>query len=206
MPFIHYGWQDPVSQRFDTQISRSNRRTPGGEEMIKYKKITTTKCAECGHGMGAHSSACEHCDCRRFVEAEPEFSCRHRFGSEAWLSTVFLDYWFENRWSHGTDYFPDGTKPPRTCSYCGGVNPDDAIAMIRQGWEIEATTKSYKRYLHPKGYAEYIRNLISGIPGLPEADQCRSPVPPVKMYLHHFSDEQIMEINRATSQRSGRSL
>lgn len=66
---------------------------------------------------------------------------------------------------------------PRTCSYCGGVHPDDAIRLISEGWRSGGTTKSYKRYLEPSGKW--------------------SPVPPVKLYVHHFDDEHIKRFNAA---------
>lgn len=66
--------------------------------------------------------------------------------------------------------WPDGVTKPRTCSHCGGVNPDDAIALLADGWSVELTDKGYKFYMHP-----------------PEAVQV---VPPVKMYLMHFTRAQ----------------
>lgn len=35
----------------------------------------------------------------------------------------------------------------RTCSYCGGLHPDDAIAAVEKGCVVEGTTKAYKRYI-----------------------------------------------------------
>lgn len=72
--------------------------------------------------------------------------------------------------SSGGIFWPEGEPRPRTCSYCGGAHPDDAIALIMRGWEVETTGKSYKLYLRPPGP--------------------RSPVPPVKVYTYHFDQRQ----------------
>ena len=71
-----------------------------------------------------------------------------------------------------------GGEQPRTCSFCGGVHPDDAIALIRAGWRVQDTDKGDKRYMAPP----------SGHP---------SPVPPVKLYVQHCTEEQIEHFNRA---------
>jgi hypothetical protein len=71
-----------------------------------------------------------------------------------------------------------GGEQPRTCSFCGGIHPDDAIALVRAGWRIDATDKGYKRYMHPP------------------AGQ-REPSPPVKLYVQHFTSDQIAAFNAA---------
>lgn len=90
--------------------------------------------------------------------------------------------WTGNRFYRGT-FWPAGFAPPRTCSFCGSVHPDDAIALMRRGWEVESSGKNYKRYLHPPGY----RPLMA----------VRSPVPPVKLYVQHMSAKQIHRLNDA---------
>lgn len=76
-----------------------------------------------------------------------------------------------------------GGEQPRTCSFCGGVHPEDAIALIAVGnWRVEGTTKGYKRYLQPP----------HGFP---------SPVPPVKLYVQHFNEDQIARFNGALGDR-----
>lgn len=145
---------------------------------------------------GEYSGYCQHCGCLEFSEAQPEFSCPRRLENQPSMPAELSDYWFENRWGRlKGDYFPDDTKPPRTCSYCGGINPQDAITLISQGWEVEPTTKRFKRYLHPKGYTAYIQELINRIPRAPEAAAVQSPIPPVKVYVQHFSVDQINEFN-----------
>jgi hypothetical protein len=112
--------------------------------------------------------------------------------------------WERDRWNrHGdSDRWPDGYPYPRTCSYCGGAHPDDVVALVKAGWEVESTTKYYKRYLHPPGWREHLRRTLAVIrAGLLEGESHQSspisPVPPVKVYVMHFSQEQIDAFNAA---------
>ena len=92
---------------------------------------------------------------------------------------------------------------PRTCSFCGGVHPDDAIRLLEEGWEVERTDKSYKRYLHPPGYYARLANITDSIRtfrngvGKEPVVTFRSPVPPVKLYVNHFDERQIARFNSA---------
>lgn len=91
---------------------------------------------------------------------------------------------------------------PRTCSYCGGIHPEDAIRLVTEGWEVEATGKSYKRYLNPPGTAAkrvaVLANLRAGISQMEvTADQVWGPTPPAKLYTDHLNDEQIGRFNAA---------
>lgn len=65
---------------------------------------------------------------------------------------------------------------PRTCTFCGGVHPEDAIALLYEGWSVDRTGKVYKRYLNPPGW---------------------HPTPPVKLYTWHFSESDITRFNAA---------
>ena len=89
--------------------------------------------------------------------------------------------------------------PPRTCSFCGGIHPDDALRLLKEGWEL-SRAKSYKAYLGPPGtrirdgaflasIQDSDRQPGQGVPSI------WSPTPPVKLYTHHFTDAQITEIN-----------
>lgn len=71
-------------------------------------------------------------------------------------------------------------EQPRTCSFCGGIHPDDAVALVRAGWRIDGTDKGYKRYMEPPG------GHIS---------------PPVKLYVQHFDEQQIAAFNEAIRAR-----
>lgn len=114
-----------------------------------------------------------------------------------WLETVGLPT-PTSRFSGGT-FWPEGEPRPRTCSYCGGVHPDDAIALIMRGWEVETTGKSYKRYLHPPGYVDAIRQFRDEQNEFkqPRWTGPRSPVPPVKVYTYHFDQRQVDAFNAA---------
>jgi len=97
----------------------------------------------------------------------------------------------------GGTYWPWGFKKPRTCSYCGGIHPDDALRLLKEGWEVDTTTKTYKRYMDPPGYAEYIQKFTANIRKCIDVliPHIESPVPPVKLYVYHFSQKQIEAFN-----------
>lgn len=93
--------------------------------------------------------------------------------------------------------------PPRTCSFCGGIHPEDAMRLLGEGWEHEKA-KSYKGYLEPPGsrtrsdaflasIKDKSREVGQGVPSV------WSPTPPVKMYVAHFSDEQLARLNALLS-------
>jgi hypothetical protein len=137
-----------------------------------------------------------------------------------------LDKWRTDRWSrnilvirfwHWVDHIFDLLKngkqthfigkhnnewlwkwgPPRTCSFCGGIHPEDAIRLIQDGWEIEATGKTYKRYLEPPGYHQHMADLRQTIATSDKVPEFWSPVPPVKLYVSHFNDDQVSRFNQA---------
>jgi hypothetical protein len=98
-------------------------------------------------------------------------------------------------------------EQPRTCSFCGGIHPDDAIELVRLGWEVEPTGKGYKRYLNPPGskmrHEVLMRRLRAREPepfrGVPSV---WSPLPPVKLYTPHFTPEQATAFNEALAARA----
>jgi hypothetical protein len=99
-----------------------------------------------------------------------------------------MDEWESDRWSTVIDeafeqgFFPAHFVAPRTCSYCGGANPDDVIPLLISGWTLEKTDKPYKLYLYPpEGVAR--------------------PVPPVKCYLMHWTREQAARAEDAMKAR-----
>lgn len=69
------------------------------------------------------------------------------------------------------------SAPPRTCTYCGSIHPHDALQLLREGWSVEHTGKSYKCYLEPPKAMKW------------------SPTPPVKCYMDHFTEAQIDILN-----------
>ena len=91
--------------------------------------------------------------------------------------------------------------PPRTCSFCGGIHPEDAIRLISEGWEVDPTTKPYKRYLEPPGMRQKHKALIAaldrGDDSFRSVPSVWSPGPPVKLYTMHFDQDQIDRFNAA---------
>lgn len=114
------------------------------------------------------------------------------FGRRArWIGQTFNWYSGGTRW--------EWPWQPRACSYCGGGHPDDIIRLLREGWEIEGTTKPYKRYVAPPriGVRALSGPYCDDHKGQPIKLPVRawSPVPPVKLYTPHFSEEQIKIAN-----------
>jgi hypothetical protein len=136
-----------------------------------------------------------------------------------------LDRWDADTWVPKPDWKPrvDTTYPkemvggvvwkwpwaPRSCSFCGGLHPEDAIRLIEEGFEVEATDKSYKRYLHApgfrlrmmqfNGYARQDQGEIVELTTEEAEKHARyfSAAPPLKLYVPHFSPEQIERFNAA---------
>lgn len=86
--------------------------------------------------------------------------------------------------AHGPNsgQWPYEMPTPRTCTFCGGVHPDDAIALIAAGFRLAGTDKGYKHYIE----------VPAGNPGL---------VPPLKLYGNHVSQAQADAINAAIRAR-----
>jgi hypothetical protein len=106
----------------------------------------------------------------------------------------------------GSTLWPGPGPVPRVCSFDGGIHPDDAIRLIHAGWEVGGTDKSYKRYLNPPGYRAHMEAVFGRIrhqrlgeplPPEPPAVRYESPIPPVKVYVQHFSGDQIQRFNTA---------
>jgi len=114
---------------------------------------------------------------------------------------VGLDSWSEGRWSNNIE--PDKWKwpwIPRTCSYCGCIHPEDAIKLLDELWEPWYTIKAYKIYLEPPGTGFKHNQLMKVIGDGDGEDRIFSlpgwsPVPPVKFYSWHGSEEQLKKIN-----------
>ena len=79
------------------------------------------------------------------------------------------------------DHWPETLPKPRVCSFCNTAHPDDVIPLLVAGWTFERTDKPYKFYVQPPYGQEH-------------------PSPPVKVYLTHWSQQQVMradEVMRA---------
>lgn len=94
--------------------------------------------------------------------------------------------------------WPGPGPKPRTCSYCGSVHPGDAVRLVTEfGFEVGATTKSYKLYLELPGYHAQSQRMLNRMrSGQDPVDaaagesKIESIAPPLKLYSPHFSDEQ----------------
>lgn len=71
--------------------------------------------------------------------------------SGPWERGENLDRW-EVR-SHG---LIGQAQAGRSCSFCGSLHPDDFLRLVRDGWIVGATDKSYKTYLSRPYSAEEI--------------------------------------------------
>lgn len=81
-------------------------------------------------------------------------------------------------WDHkeNLDTWEERGNGYRQCSFCGGMHPEDAIKFVTEGKAVDPTTKPYKRY-------------ILGVSG------------PGKLYVMHFSDDQVKRFNAALRSR-----
>lgn len=175
-----------------------------------------TQCAACGHVKLHHKDNCavEECSCPAFVDpGQGEHTCPSRMSEPGpWEQKENLDHWDTNRWGpYYMGRWPEQFHRPRTCSFCAGVHPDDAIKLVEQGWEVEVTGKFYKRYLHPPGYHKYITGVLKALQEYKnepssdsrpteQLDEFKEPIPPVKLYVAHLSLEQAERFNRVVSQ------
>lgn len=144
-----------------------------------------------------------------------------------WDHKEGLDHWLTDRWScdeeavkkkhkeydekngltEGVDVFRSETSdlwlwswgPPRCCSFCGSIHPDDAMRLLEEGWE-EELAKSYKAYLNPPGSSSKHQAFLASVrdpkrepgEGVPSI---WSPTPPVKLYVGHLSSDQLARLN-----------
>lgn len=157
---------------------------------------------------------------------EPSTCPRRMTDMGPWPRIPESDAWTWTRWSRldrfrdwlhrnvtqrgrffGGTYWPKGEPKPRTCSFCGSCHPDDALALLRRGWDVEPTDKLYKRYLHPPMHRAHRRAVAEAMrrsgsdPVRTQIISSRSPVPPVKIYVGHFTEDQIREWNRILAMR-----
>ena len=107
--------------------------------------------------------------------------------------------WLPNPSQGGTTW--EWPWQPRTCSFCGGVHPEDAARLVQEGWEMHGTDKGYKHYMEPPGSRARHARIMQSIHVLEEPArraevwQGWSAVPPVKLYVQHFNSEQIKVFN-----------
>lgn len=93
---------------------------------------------------------------------------------------------------------------PRTCSFCGGVHPADALRLVHEGWEVEWSDKGYKAYMNPPGYRAAMSRIMDATRKREPTGAKHwswSPVPPVKLYTQHFTEQDAAEFNAALAKR-----
>jgi len=166
-------------------------------------------CENCGHVDSEHGGETQGCNvaacsCPAFKAfAGERMTCPDRRGKPPGWDVGNQDYWSTNRWGpyYGATW-PAGFPQPRVCSFCGGVHPDDAITLVAAGWESESTGKNYKRYLEPPGYHAWLSTAFKSV-GVPRELEPMpvSPLPPVKLYVWHFNDEQTGRFNQVLDAR-----
>ena len=132
----------------------------------------------------------------RNLPQKDKFMCPRRNEGGPW-AMVADDYWRTDGWEEGDNW--KISFIPRTCSFCGGIHPEDAIRLIEMGWEVEPTTKGYKRYMHPKGYRERMNATVESVKEKGKMPDYRSdywsPKPNVKLYVMHFDKDQTKSFN-----------
>lgn len=98
----------------------------------------------------------------------------------------------------------DFQDAPRCCTYCGGAHPDDVLDLMEGGWEIEPTTEAYKRYLNSPGTRKHRISFLNAMQNamknksddiLSSKDLPQFHGFTVKVYIQHFSEEQIRRFN-----------
>lgn len=128
--------------------------------------------------------------CPRRIEDRGPWECEHN-----------LDRWETDRWQRKSSKWEEDYIP-RACSFCGGIHPQDALRLIRNGWELERTTKRYKYYLKPQGSTKRHHELIKAMRERREPDfKAWSPIPPVKLYIWHVDEITRRAINKELDAR-----
>lgn len=128
------------------------------------------------------------------MTAEAKLTCPRRMNEPGpWEHEEGLDWWRLNPWDEIAKHVWNWPWQPRVCCFCGGVHPDDAIRLLKEGWHVDSTDKAYKRYLEPPGGTLRFGKGVYVPPW--------GPVPPVKLYTQHFDGEQITLFNAALNEQ-----
>lgn len=148
---------------------------------------------------------------RRIMSGDPQTCPRRVREVGPWRRDEYLDYWRRDRWNRKDNKWPSEFPKPRTCSFCGGIHPEDALSLLQQGWEVGRTDKFYKRYLNPPGSAAYQQAIIQGLRERRLRTEVETTSPPdhprsspmVKLYTMHFSEEQADRFNELLADQAG---
>lgn len=156
-------------------------------------------CAICSHNKSVHMVTCvDGCTCPGFVTLSDDLrqTCPRRMGEIGpWEHRDNLDFWTPSRWNqYYSSRWPEEFNRPQSCTFCGCVHPDDAIALLERGWEVESA-KMFKWHLNPPGTQKYISSSATSVILV-------IPIPPVKLYGAHLSSVSAATMNEIIRNRS----
>lgn len=96
--------------------------------------------------------------------------------------------------------WPGPGRRPRACARCGSIHPDDAINLVKLGWDVDGTASIWtgEAMLIPPG-REFKWNRSRLSPKSPGATATPEPnfFPQPLITLRHFTPKQRNEFNRA---------
>lgn len=122
------------------------------------------------------------------MEAEQQQTCPRRMSDWGpWERAENLDTWTTGHGVIGQD------RVGLSCSFCGSLNPDRFMELVREGWVVGPTDKSYKAYLG--------RSAADSNHAGPES--CSQEA---KFYFQHLSAEQqaeFIELHNAGQMKIG---
>lgn len=148
--------------------------------------------------------------------ADPKQTCPRRmtdFGP--WEREPNLDTWTTG---HG---LVGQSEIGRSCSFCGSLNPDRFMALVREGWIVGPTDKPYKAYLERPFTTEEIANrktaymarfadlseqAIAELSEQYDREFTAEGSPVAKFYFQHLSDDQqgeFIELHNAKQMKIG---
>ncbi len=144
-------------------------------------------------------------------------TCPQRVGQWGpWKKEEGLDRWRDDRWSRlqawrsrleqwadpehrlGQPYvWREVQQPPRSCSFCGSGHPEDAIRLLKAGWEVERQPGHPRIDMDPPGHREAQSRFMKAFRARVKlmAPSVSSPVPPVKFCCRHFTVDQAKRWN-----------
>lgn len=92
--------------------------------------------------------------------------------------------------------WPAKVQQPRTCSACGGIHPDDCLALVRDGWELlEVSVGEFA--VVPPGVKRDGRMWCNGVmtrSAVPVKERCDIPIPAPRFASAHFDDEDFNKL------------
>ena len=96
------------------------------------------------------------------LSTEERFTCPQRVQMTDGYSETNIDFWEHRNFEHF-----------QRCSYCGSVRPEDAVGLLRTGWTLRETDKTFKYVL------------------VPTAGDAKNYTTPQKVYRQHFGADDV---------------